>query len=156
MRSEGYRIADEPTPGTLAHLTVSPLWPFVAVMFAGPWLSWSWFLLNGIAVGSPTLRRETAWAGAGVIVGITLSYTIAHMAGTGRIPEEFIKYVLLLVVVWKLGVTYVLYTLQSHSIEIYEYYGGKLKNGVFVIVVAYLISPMVMKGMPFQLKWILG
>ena len=58
--SSGYVIADDPRPGKLAHLSVSPMWPFFAVMFAGAWLAWPWYVLNSFAIGSPNQKREIA------------------------------------------------------------------------------------------------
>lgn len=152
MSAGTYRIADEPTPGALAHLAVNPFWPFVAAMFGGIWLSWSWFVLNGIAVGSPTQKREWLWIAAGLIVSALLLSGLFYLIDTGVIAEKQIKYAFLLLVMWKLGVTYVLYTLQSHSIELYEYYGGPLKNGAIVIIAAYFVSPAILGAAPSYLR----
>lgn len=156
MRAESYRIADEPTPGALAYLAVNPLWPFMAVMFGGIWLSWGWFIINGVAVGSPTRKREWLWIAAGVVVAIGLLATIFYLSAAGVIAKTYIKYALLSVVAWKIGVTYVLYNLQSHSIELYEYYGGRLQNGIFVIAAAYMFAPDLMKTMPPLLRLLLS
>ncbi len=156
MSTGAYRIVDEPTPGALAHLAVNPLWPFVSVMFGGIWLSWSWFLLNGIAVGSPTRKREWLWIGAGLVGSALLIFGLFNLVDSGVIAKEYIKYAFLLVVVWKLGVTYVLFSLQSHSIELYEYYGGRLRNGAYVIVAAYFVSPRIMDTMPAVLQTLLS
>jgi hypothetical protein len=147
-----YRIADEPAPGGLAHLAVNPLWPFIAAMFGGIWLSWSWFLLNSIAVGSPTQRREWLWIGAGLVVSALLLSGLLYLIDVGVIAERHVKYAFLLLVALKLGVTYVLYTLQSHTIELYEYYGGQLKSGIYVVVAAYFVTPAVMAAMPSYLR----
>lgn len=156
MSAAAYRIADEPAPGALANIAVNPLWPLVAVMFGGVWLSWSWFLLNGLAVGSPTRKREWAWIVAGLAVSAALLYGLFSLVDSGLILEKYVKYAFLLVVVWKLGVTYVLFNLQSHSIELYEYYGGRLRNGAYVIIAAYLLSPGIMKDVPLFLRTLLS
>lgn len=156
MSAAAYRIADEPAPGALANIAVNPLWPLVAVMFGGVWLSWSWFLLNGLAVGSPTRKREWAWIVAGLAVSAALLYGLFSLVDSGLILEKYVKYAFLLVVVWKLGVTYVLFSLQSHSIELYEYYGGRLRNGAYVIIAAYLLSPGIMKDLPLFLRTLLS
>lgn len=156
MSAGAYRIADEPTPGGLSHLAVNPLWPFVSVMFGGIWLSWSWFLLNGIAVGSPTRKREWLWVGAGLAGSVLLIFGLLTLVDNKVIAKEYIKYAFLLVVVWKLGVSYVLFSLQSHSIELYEYYGGRLRNGAYVIVAAYFVSPGIMEGLPAVLRILLS
>jgi hypothetical protein len=125
-------------------------------MFGGIWLSWSWFLLNGIAVGSPTRKREWFWIGAGLAGSALLIFGLFNFVDAGVIAKEYTKYAFLLVVVWKLGITYVLFSLQSHSIELYEYYGGHLRNGAYVIVAAYFVSPAIMDAMPAVLKTLLS
>ena len=152
MSDSSYRIADEPAPGTLAHLAVNPLWPFVAAMFGGIWLSWSWFFLNGLAVGSPTQKREWLWIGAGVVGSTLLLIALLSLIDAQVIGKEQVKYAFLLLVAWKLGVTYALYTLQSHSIELYEYYGGTLKNGAYVVAAAYFVSPQLTAALPSFFK----
>ena len=152
MSVDSYRIADEPSPGAMAHLAVSPLWPFIAIMFGGVWISWSWFVLNGIVVGSPSRRREWIWVGVGLLVSGMLAYALLDFAAQGVIAENKIKYAGLVLVAWKLGVTYALFALQSHSIELYEYYGGKLRNGVFVVAATYFIAPGVLGTLPGYLR----
>ncbi len=63
-----YHIPDEPRPAGLAHMTVNPFWPLLCVMFVGAGFSWAWFVLNGIAMGSPTRRREL-WIAIGGLLG---------------------------------------------------------------------------------------
>ena len=58
-----YRIGDEPRPGALARVAVDPMWPLLAVMLGGVWLSWPWFVLNGVVVGSPTRQGWQRVAG---------------------------------------------------------------------------------------------
>lgn len=156
MTKTYYRIADEPAPGALAHLAVSPLWPFVAVMFGGAWLSWGWFVVNGIAVGSPTRRREWCWVGAGLIGSALLVFALYQAAGHELLAENQLRYAMLLLVVWKLGVTYMLYHLQGHTIELYEYYGGRLRNGVVVVIVAAVAGPALLAPLPGYLRMVLG
>ena len=156
MSIDSYRIEDEPTPGTLSSFAVNPLWPFVAVMFGGVWLSWSWFLLNSLAVGSPTRKKEIVWIVSGLIVSTALVLVILFMVGQGIIQDGHLKYYLLIITVWKLAVTYSLFNLQSHTIELYEYYGGQLKNGVFIVIAAVFVSPAVTGSMPPVLRLVLG
>ena len=156
MKVTGYKIADEPAPGAMAHLAVNPLWPFIAVMFGGVWLSWSWFLFNGVAVGSPTRRREWLLVVGGLVVCAVLVAALSIVVSRGMIAEQYVKYLMLLLVVWKLGVTYVLYSLQGHSIAIYEYYGGVLRNGIYVIIAAFFISPKVLSAMPSFFKMMMS
>lgn len=148
-----YHIPDEPRPGGLAHVTVNPFWPMLCVMFVGAGMSWTWFVLNGIAMGSPTRKRELAIAVGGLIGNLVLLIgvwgTYDRLGIDGRL---ILPYLLLVVLVWKLGVSYVLYMLQAGSFGIYEYYGGKVQNGWIGLILAYfawnmLLAPA-MKNVP--------
>jgi hypothetical protein len=134
-----YRIPDEPRPGGLAHMTVNPFWPFLCVMFAGAGLSWAWFLFNGTAMGSPTRRREL-WIALGgfvgslvLVAGVSGVYVRLGVGGPTALP-----YLLLIVTVWKLCITYALFVLQGASFGIYEYYDGPVQNGVFALILCVL------------------
>jgi hypothetical protein len=137
----GYRIADEPRAGLLAHLTVNPLWPLFAVMFGGAWLSWPWFVLNGWAMGSPTRVRETLF-GLGAWVGSVL-LLVALIIGGESLPEGGFKYLFLLHILYKLGVTYRLYVWQMRPFQLHEYYDGPVRNGVLVLVAGFLLGSSV-------------
>ncbi len=129
-----YRILDEPRPGRLAQLAVDPMWPLFGFMFGGAAFAWLWFIVNGLALGSPTQRREVLLALGGFAGVILLALFIFWLAGAGVLPKAALVYALLAVTVWKLGVCYALYTLQSRSFDLYEYYGGAVRNGaVFVL-----------------------
>ncbi len=156
MAKSDYRIADEPAPGALSNLAVRPLWPFIAIMFGGVWLSWTWFVLNGIAVGSPTKRKEWLWIAGGLLGSVLLLIGLVSVERNGLVPEVYIKYLTILLVVWKLGVTYALYALQSHTIELYEYYGGTVRNGIFVVVAALFVSPAVLGPLPEFMRIVLS
>ena len=151
-----YHIPDEPRPGGLAHVTVNPFWPLLCVMFVGAGISWTWFVLNGIAMGSPTRKRELAIAIGGLVgnavllVGVVATHDRLGFDGQLTLP-----YLLLVVIVWKLGVSYVLYMLQAGSFGIYEYYGGTVQNGWIGLILAYLAWTMLLapalKGAPLIL-----
>lgn len=155
MAENAYRIADEPDSGALAGLAVSPLWPFISVMFCGAWLSWGWFVVNAFAVGSPTRWRESLLVIGGLTGSVLLLAAIVMADRSGLIAADYLKYLFLSLVVWKLGVTYALYSLQSHTIELFEYYGGRLRNGLIVVVAAYLLAvpAMIAKALP-SYAWI--
>lgn len=156
MPNNQYRIADEPTPGALAGVATNPLWPFVAVMLGGVWLSWTWFAINSFAVGSPTRRTEILWIMGGLLVSALLVFGVLASVEQGVIAKEKIKYVLLAITVWQLGVSYVLYMLQSRTIEIYEYFGGVLRSGLLLLVLASFIGrPIVAAKLPTFLKLVL-
>ena len=156
MAASRYRIADEPTPGPLSGVATNPLWPFVAVMLGGVWLSWSWFAINSFAVGSPSRRKEILWIVAGLGVSAMIVFAIFASAERGIIAQQHIKYAMLTITVWQLGVSYVLYLLQSRTIEIYEHFGGVLRNGLYFLVLAAFIGrPLVAAKLPAFLKLVL-
>lgn len=136
-----YRIDDEPAPGRLQQIAVRPLWPLLGVMLGGAWLAWPWFVVNGVAVGSPTLRREIAWVVGGFVGTAGLIASIFYLLNTGRLPEAGFAYALISVVVWKLLVSYRLYMLQARTFELYRYFGGTVKNGLMVAVAALFVEP---------------
>lgn len=140
IRASGYRIADEPRPSGLSQVAVNPFWPFLGVMFGGSWLSWPWFVVNGFAVGSPTRKKELAIAIFGFVLTGSMVVTIVGLASTGRISQRAVPYALLSLTVAKLGVTYWLHALQSTTFEIYEHYGGAVRQGFLVIIAAYAVA----------------
>lgn len=136
----GYQIADEPRPGTLARFAVNPVFPLLALMLGGVWIAWPWFLLNGIAVGSPTLRREIVWLAGGLMALIAITIAILASADAGLITGVGLRYAFLVLVVAKIATAYAVYVLQSRTIEIYQYYGGVLNNGFWGLLIVFLIG----------------
>ncbi len=128
-----YRIADEPVPGRLAGIVVNPFWPLLAGMLAGFWLAFPWFVLNGLAMGSASRRREIAW----VVVGLALSAAgggaLLWAAGADA-PRALVRYGAVGLVAWRIGVAYAVYALQSPSFELHEHFGGPVRNGAFVAI----------------------
>jgi len=154
--AQGYRIGDEPLPGPLQHLAVNPVWPLLAVMFGGVWLSWPWFVLNGFAIGSPTRRRELGLALLGLAVCIALVAVVVYLVGRDLIEWADARYLLVGVTAWKLAVCYWLYTLQSRCYGLYEYFGGKVRSGLYVVLAALFLAPALMRPMPGFLRMVLG
>jgi hypothetical protein len=145
----GYQIADEPTPGTLAKFAVNPIFPFLAIMFGGVWIAWPWLAFNGIAIGSPTLRKELAWLGFGLLGLFVLAVGLLYLIGTGTLEGVAIQYAILCLTVGKLAAVYAVYVMQSHTIQIYEYYGGVLRSGIIVIVVLLFVDrSLLFESMP--------
>lgn len=144
----GYTIADEPAPSTLARYAVNPLYPMLAFMFAGVWFAWPWFAFNSFAIGSPTKRAELAWLVAGLIVPISVFYALWYARAAGALPEASAPYVSLVVVVLKIVVVYAVFLLQSRTIEIYEYYGGKLVNGIWPLIAAIYFGDRLLEELP--------
>lgn len=131
-----YRIRDEPRLGALSTVAVQPFWPLLGVMFGGAWLSWPWFALNGYAVGSPTRGRELALAVGGFVGSAAIIVGLAVLAQSGVIEGVGVRYALVALTVWKLVVSYVLYAWQSRSFHLYEHFGGEVRNGLPVVLLA--------------------
>ena len=139
----GYQIADEPRANALTRVAVDPVWPLFGVMFGGAWLAWPWFVLNAIALGSPTRHREIAVC-AGALVG-ACALALAGLAIVASLPDESragaVPYVVLAATVWKIGSCYALYSLQARTFGIFEYYSrGKVANGLPVVAVGFLLG----------------
>ncbi len=153
----GYRIADEPRAGGLVQLTVNPLWPLFAVMFGGAWLSWPWFVVNGWAMGSPTRVRETLFVVAAWVGSVLL--LVALLVAGASLPEGGFKYLFLLHILYKLGVTYRLYVWQMRPFQLHQYYDGPVRNGVFMVIAGYLLGERLLLPAAAELgvfvKWVL-
>src|SRR5580698_601996 len=127
-----YTLVDEPRPSAITHLAVRPYFPLLALMLGGGWIGWSWFAVNAVALGGGTRTRELVLCAAAVAgtaalwVGLSMLHA-AHVLGDGARP-----YSMLALVVWKLGIGYVLYESQSRTASLREYYGGRLANGIGV------------------------
>ena len=151
-----YRIEDEPQPGALSHLVVDPMWPLLAVMFGGSFVSWPWFAVNGFAVGSPTRRRELALSVGGFVGNFAITMAIVLLASFEVFGEAGIRYAMISLTVWKLGVSYWLYVLQSRSFSLYEHFGGRVRNGLVVVFIAFIARSRVLEAMPSLLRAVLG
>jgi hypothetical protein len=135
-----YRLADDPVPSRLSDAAVNPMFPMLAMMFAGAWLAWPWFALNAAALGSPTVTREQRLAALGVLGSLALGLVVwfcwppetLHEA----LGERGFRFSLLVLDTWKLGIAYALYALQSRTFAVYEYYGGSVRNGAWVLAAA--------------------
>jgi hypothetical protein len=134
-----YTILDEPRPGPLGNLVVSPLWPFLALMLCSSLLGWAWFLFNGIAMGSPSKGKEWGLVAAGVAGTAALGFGGYHLIEGGMLAAERAPYVGIAITVWRVGVGYWLHHVQSRTFEIHEYYGGVVRTGLPVVVVGFLI-----------------
>lgn len=150
--SRGYRILDEPRPGALAHLAVRPFWPLLGLMLGGFWLALPWFVLNGFAVGSPTRGRELAVSLGGLAGAAALTAAVLRLDRTAWIDSRLeVQLALLVVLVWKIAVAYHLCVLQSRSFELYEHFGGSVRNGIFVVLAALWFGPRLFEALDLPL-----
>lgn len=148
--SDGYRIADEPSPGALSQVAVNPLWPLLAVMLGGTWIAWPWFALNSFAFGSTTKLRELLWVGGGFLGSAAMVFGILSAVAGGGLDTEglLFRYILVGLVVWKLWISYRLYLMQARTFQIYEYFDGVARSGWIPMLLAFYVSPKVLGALP--------
>ena len=152
-----YRIDDEPRPGRLARMAVSPFWPLLGLMLGGSWLGLPWFAFNSIAVGSPTRLRELLLVAAGFAGSLVIALMLVELNKFGLISSPAsVEYALLVLLIWKLAIGYALFVQQSATIEMYQYYGGVLSRyGIAVVLVAtFVLRDKVVNAFPAPL-WFL-
>jgi hypothetical protein len=97
------------------------------------------FALNAWFLRGPTWRREielsiTMLVGAGI-----LGFLLVQAEASGAIPAGAVKYAFLIVVAWKLAVTYWIYYLQQTGFALFEYFGGKAQNGLAIVFVGAIL-----------------
>ena len=121
-----YEIADEPTPAAgWENLVFQPTAPLLGIMWCGAWLAWPWFIVNAIAMGSPTARREIKLCLIGLGGTLALALFVFGLVDAGIIESRVaLQIALLSVVAFKLGVAYAVSTIQQRTFHVYTYYGG--------------------------------
>ncbi|RDH42814.1 hypothetical protein [Zooshikella ganghwensis] len=134
-----YTIPDEPTPSTLAKLAVRPMWPLFALMFVNTGVSWLWFIANSFFQGSPYLKKEVAWIALGLAGSCLGVFAIATALSQGFIDESMIPYLLIILTVWKLGISYKIFVLQNNSFELFEYFQESVSNGAIPFIAMVII-----------------
>jgi hypothetical protein len=141
-----YTIADEPIPSeTFGNLVFRPSAPLLAMMTCGAWLAWPWFVVNSIALGSPTKRREIAMCLAGLGGSIVLGALVYALVGAGIIESRLgLELALLAVIAWKLGIAYAVCTVQSRTFSVYTYYGGAVRGAYYVLAAGMYLRAIVL------------
>jgi hypothetical protein len=141
--SSGYRIADEPQPSKWKSLATSPLFPLLAAMLAGQWLAWPWFILNGIAMGSPTRAKELR------IILLALGGSVVGAFVVLVIPDENElgwRLAALALTTWKLACAMVVHNLQARTWELFQHFEGNSGQGRIglggVAVGAFIVRPL--------------
>lgn len=142
--SADYRILDEPRPGALEQLAVRPMWPLLAMMLAGGWLAWPWFVVNSFAVGSPTRSRELGIVALSIGGTAALAILLLWLDRAGVIDSSLqVRIAVLVILGWKLGTAYAIDLLQDRTFDVYEHYGGVLRNGLYVLLAGFFLRPYV-------------
>lgn len=148
MSASRYRIPDEPTATGSQRVIVDPMWPLLACMFAGFGLAAVWFVVNGMALGSPTRARELAWAAAGFVLAISAVALLIAIDGAPWFPDVAGPYALIGVTCVKLAVCYRLYTFQSTPFELWRHFGGKPAAGVFGLIILVYVGKNLWRSLP--------
>ena len=128
-----YRIVDDPIVDRRPGWVVRPLWPLFAAALTGTVPAMLWFAYNSHAMGSATRRRELVLAAIGILGAVVASATL--LVFREQIPAAAFPYSVIGLVTWKLLLSYAIYVDQARSIEIFQYYGGRLRNGFIPFVV---------------------
>lgn len=137
----GYRILDEPLPGRLAHLSADPFWVVLGLMLGGGLIGWPWFVVNALAIGSATKRREIGLCAlslallAGYVLLLELGYD-AHWFG-----ERAVRYLLIGLPAIKMGLGFIIYRMQARSFALYSYFGGHVNRRAGLLVLLAFAAP---------------
>lgn len=134
-----YQLIDE--PGTGRGIVVRPVLCLLALMLGGAWLAWPWFLWNAWSMESPTAKREAALVGVGVGVSGILAALLIQLGDAGTLGEAGFRYGIIFVVAWKLLIGYAVTALQNRCFDLYEYFGGAVKNAWPLLIVALFLRP---------------
>lgn len=139
--SASYRLPDEPVPSPLSRVAVNPVWPLFAIMFGGgAILSWGWFVLNAFALGNSTRWKEVGYALGGFVGTFLVLLLLGVLSAALGEGSPALPYLVIAVTLWKLGVTYGLYHVQSQGFGIYEWYGGRVAAGQWGVFAAFLVG----------------
>ncbi len=149
MTDATYHIIDEPRPGSLSKWATNPFWILLTLMLGGAWIGWCWFAFNAVAIGSATLKKEIAWM-VGSMVAVAAAVLIIG-AMLSQMGDASLGYWIIALPVLKIGAGYYVYVMQYRSFALYEYYGGTVRNGMFVTLLAFLSRGYVYDaiGQPF-------
>ena len=148
-----YRIIDEPAPSGGRRVAVDPFWPLISLVLTGILPGVLWFLYNGWALGSATFRRQVVVATIGVAGA--LACALGLETARTSIPTTALPYFGLALVAWKVMIGYVLHGHQAHSLELYEYFGGRIGKGILRLLLVIALA-VVFGTLAHNLSPILG
>lgn len=135
-------------------LVVHPNWPLLALMLAGVWIAWPWFLLNEVLMKSDDLRRQAKVVLIGLLGSAAIAAVIVALLEVELLGVREARYVALLLVTWKLGVGYVLQTRQLESFSLWQYFGGHGHNGLYLTLAAAWLAGSLFEKLPFGVLWL--
>lgn len=134
MGGARYLIADEPQPSALQQWVVDPMWPFFALMLGGLWLALPWSVFNGIALGSPTRRREWLALAVALLGSVLLLVLIVQAVEAHWLAGVWLQLAMLSLTALKLGMGFVVYQQQSRSFELWRHFGGVPRNALLIVI----------------------
>jgi hypothetical protein len=134
-----YRIVDEPLPSRLGRMAVRPYFPLLATMLGGVLVAWPWFAVNAFALGSVTRRREVSLVVGGFFGTCAYVWAYAVLDKAGKVPASVVPYASILLVVWKLLISYWLYELQERAAQLRTHFGARLRSGAGVVAAAFIV-----------------
>jgi hypothetical protein len=142
-----YHLPDEPLPGPLGRIAVDPMWPLLAQMVGGAWLSAPWFAINAHAIGSPRrwLMTAVALGGLALTAGLWIGALVLFPADASRMQ---VRLVVLGIMVVKLAVAYASFALQARPFALHAYYRGIVRNGAFVVLASYFVDKSLFEHVP--------
>ncbi len=138
---EKYRIIDEPRMSSISRVSANPMWPLLSVMIASPVFGWIWFIVNGLAIGSPTKLKEILIACGGIVfLGFFYINLGKIMSDDESIFIQYVDYIRLISVIISLWISYYLYILQSLPFRLHEYFNGPTMNGVIALAIGLVLG----------------
>ena len=140
--------------GAAKQPVVKAAWPLLAFMFGGVWLAWPWFLFNEYQMRSDDLPRQAKTVLLGLIGSIVFAFGVLALLEMQILDLREARYAYLVLLTWKLGISYALHNRQSQSFELWSYFGGVGRNGAMVAVAGSLAAPALFERIPFGLLWL--
>jgi hypothetical protein len=140
--------------GAAKQPVVKPMWPLLAFMFGGVWLAWPWFLLNEYLMRSDDLQRQAKTVLVGLLGSIVFAFLVITLLEMEILELREARYAYLVMLTWKLGISYTLHSRQSQSFELWSYFGGLGRNGAMVAIGGSIAAPMLFERIPFGLLWL--
>lgn len=140
MTASAYRLPDEPLPSGLNRYAVDPMWPLLTLMLGGNAFGLTWFVVNGLALGSPTRAREWTLVALSLLGSAGLVFGLGGMAAAGWLQGSELRYAALSIVTLKLAIAYAIYMMQARCFEIWEHYGGVGRNGLPLLLLIAVVG----------------
>ena len=142
-----YQIVDEPRPSGLQKFVVNPMFPVFAFMFGGAYISWLWSIFNGVALGSPSLKKEASAVIVGFLATIIYFFLWSlYLKNSSVISERESDLFRFGTILIYLPICYYIYFKQAAAFEIYQYFGGPSRNGFLFIVVSFIVGRQLEMG----------